>query len=216
MRRSTLYRPLLTLENDKLVIRHFTPLDLFNSNLRDEYLYRPLSLKHSIVLGWGSPFFSWTNTGLAIKNIYLQRKFNQALVNQETDPNFQRQRLAYNEKIIKDFLNQTLKQHASLIFFYGGELKDLPQSIQMILLQHSTHVTYINSSKLMKIFLDQAHLTPKEYLNSTNHYNVLGNRIYAAALELILKHDHWGAGERSFEFCSKTNRFQNITLNPCP
>jgi len=213
LRRSTLYRPLLTLEGDKLRVRHFTPLDLFKPDLREEYLYHPLKLAHSIL---GCPFFSFTNTGLAIKNIYLLRRFNQMLANQQKDPDYQRKRLEYNNKMIQDLLDQTLKQHATVVFFYSQDFGDLPPSLQTILLQHSSHVIYIDGAKLLNSIFNKLNLKPKDYLNSTNHYNPIGNRVYAEAMGFVLKHNHWGSGKRSFEFCASTNSFQNTAIKPCP
>ncbi len=214
LRESTLYHPLLTMKDGNVCVRRFTPLDFFNPALRDKYIYKPFGLKPSEHF-WKWPFFSFTNTGLALKDLYFKNKFPQAFKDQYSDPQLMAKRLLYNEKIIEDFLDVARKQHSSVIFFGEQAFNDLPKPIQGILLQHSSNVVYIDGSKLLKTFFNDLKLQPKDYLNSTNHYNVLGNHIYATALGMILKNYSWGRGKRVFKYCAKTNRFQNVSLQPC-
>jgi len=215
LRQSTFYRPLLNVRNGHIHSLRFSALDLLDPTLRNEYLYKPMGLEHSFFFSWAKPFFSWTNTGLVIKDIYLEKKFDQALTNEGKNPLEKNKRLAYTLILLEDFLNETLKHHSMVIFFFDQDFDQLPAPIQTILQQHSQYVVYLNGKKLLDLFFKKLNLQPSDYLNHTSHYNALGNRIYAQIVQDFLETNHWGGAGRYFLYCDKTNRFQNVALQAC-
>jgi len=215
LRRSTLYYPLLSLRDGKVTSSyHFTPLDLFKPKIRNKCLIDPLGLRsfERLLL---TPFFSFTNIGLAAKNFYFQNKFNQALQAQYAKAELNNKGLAYSEAITKDLLETAQRQHSFVIYFADQNFDSLPVSIQRILYQHSSHVLYVNGRNIIYTLFAKLKLQRNAYLNSTNHYNALGNRIYADTLAMFLKNTRWGSGDRIFEYCPKSNRFQNTSIEPC-
>jgi len=46
-------------------------------------------------------------------------------------------------------------------------------------------------------------------LNSSNHYNALGNQLYAKAVLKVLQSKSWGTGDRKFVYDDKFKTFKN-------
>lgn len=195
-----LYRVNVEFKDDFLFFKAYNALDLFNEDFREKFLYAPLGVAaHSIP--FSNRIFSVLNCGVVLKQWLAPQMFAQRHVVEKIPD------LSINLRILRNILRITEFQQIKVIFFYGKDFQDLPPEIKDLLNQHSSHVVYVNSKKVLEKLFTFYGVQEKDLLNATNHYNGKGNKIYAEALKLTFKNQLWGRRDRIFKLDPETKSF---------
>ena len=204
LKTSTVCRPIFRIENDRLFAQIFTPMNFFDPSFREKHVYRHLKLSRFEQILNG-PLFSVSNTGLAFKSQYLQKKYARFLVSENPKD------VQYNLKMIEDLLNVTERERVTVLFAVDEDFKDLPDEIKKLLIKHAHHVVYVNMHPLIDQNITKLGLTDKQMLNVSNHYTAIGNRLYAALLADIFKSRVWRGPDRIFQYDESSNSFVNVS-----
>jgi len=198
IRDSNTYRVHFWLEKNQLRSQVISPLNLFDPQFRDQFIYQPLALKENPSY-WSLKIFSVSNIGLLLKNTFLPKQYLKNMQAKEY------QDLDANVEILQNLLLVAKKNKIKVLFFVATNFNDLPLKIQYLIKHYKNWVVYSNSSLLE---LAGYYGYPfKELLNEGNHYNAQGHQIYTKKVAAILSSHEWGFGDRTFTYADQSKSF---------
>lgn len=207
LRLAHFYRVRFWLQDGRLVSRSTTPYDLFDPDFRSKQLFDPLGIKENPGI-WSWKVFSNTNIGLFIKNQLLPKYISELPYKNEPTG----EQAEINEVIIRNLVATAVAQGSDVLFYHSQAFEGLPENIRNILNQYKDHVVYVDSRGRIDEQYQYRNFKNKQTLkNRSQHYNALGNELYAEAVLEVLKGRTWGKVSRTFRFNEETNSFQNVS-----
>ncbi len=205
LRQAHLYRVKSSVKQGVLVHEASSLQDLFNPEWRNENIYNKLDFyKKNKFLS--SKLLSFSNLGLLLKTSYIKYKIRHSsrdvidkMPNAGSDPAED-----YNLKLLENYKDVAKRNNSVLIFVVSD---DMPLKFTKFFQENSEYVKYYNIMDYFK--RESTRLNPgnKGILNRSNHYNSLGNRIYAASILDILKENEWSVGGKIFYYDKESNSF---------
>lgn len=205
LRESSLYRVKSYIKDDILVHEATSLNDIFNPRWRQENIYNKLDFyKENKFLS--NKILSFSNVGLLLKVRYIKYK----ITNLSPDDKYKITNTVsmlekgYNLKLLENYKDVARRNGSILTFVING---DIPPEFADFFQKNREYVKYYNINAYFKRESGRLNPEQKNILNQTDHYNALGNRIYAAAVLDILKENEWPAGGKVFYYDKKTGSF---------
>jgi hypothetical protein len=204
LRQSYLYRVKTLLKNGVLVHEPLSPSSIFDRHWRNKTLYERLHFyKNSKLLS--SPVLRISNIGLLLKSIYLKRRISSMTYGEKAA--FLGDGPAgadYGLKVLENYRDVVSRNNGVLVFILSG---DVPDELVEFFKNNASTVKYFNIDPYFKKAEHRLNPDKKNILNPSNHYNTLGNIIYASAILDILRENEWHARNRVFYYDREKGAF---------
>ena len=205
LRQAWLYRVRSKIENGILVHRVTSLNDLFDAGWRKENIYDRLSFYRNNRL-LSSKILSLSNVGLLLKASYLKYRIKTL---SESDKSKLRDSAGaagpdYNLKLLENYMNAAKRDSSTLLFVTRG---GIPPEIVKFFQENSGYIKYSDVDDYFNREANILNPDAKTIRNSSNHYNALGNKIYAAAILDILKENEWQSQDKVFYYDKAANSF---------
>lgn len=205
LKQSHLYRVRSRIEQDILIHEASSINDLFDPEWRSENIYSKLDFyKRNRLLS--NKVLSISNIGLLLKVCYMKYRIRGLSVGGRNEMSDVDSELieAYNLKLLENYRDVAKINNSVLVFVINGDVRSkFPDFFE----KNSKYVRYCDISGYCKRESDRLNPARENILNRTNHYNALGNKIYAAAVLDILKENKWPAGDKIFYYDAESNSF---------